>query len=266
MKRKQGFTLIELLVVISIIALLIGLLLPALNAARKSARQMQNSSQIKGIHQSMFTFAQGNRTFFPGIKSNGLLILTADAPDFDIESTPAGNFYGLSTQVRMELLVDGDYFQGKYMISPGESKTEWTTNEVETIHYSYAMLVLQRIGPNGALDPDAERNDEWRDTANSLSPVICDRNTTGDTDGDGATGTYQSVWTTEAGDWRGSVGWNDNHVAQETSGVMENTQYGGSQSFTEDNLFIQGDGTLPNNTANSDPKDDANMNYEALGA
>eukprot|EP00752_Nemacystus_decipiens_P016873 g15105.t1 len=48
-RRTPGFTLIELLVVISIIALLIAILLPALGAARISARDSQSLSNVRQI-------------------------------------------------------------------------------------------------------------------------------------------------------------------------------------------------------------------------
>jgi prepilin-type N-terminal cleavage/methylation domain-containing protein len=63
--KRRGFTLIELLVVISIIALLIGILLPAIGRARKNAQKLVDSSNQRQIVTGLTTYASTNRDRYP---------------------------------------------------------------------------------------------------------------------------------------------------------------------------------------------------------
>src|SRR5437762_6667236 len=61
----SGFTLVELLVVIAIIALLIGILLPSLGAARETARVTECNVHLRAITQAAFTYAYSNKGYLP---------------------------------------------------------------------------------------------------------------------------------------------------------------------------------------------------------
>src|SRR3972149_2343018 len=64
-KWLSGFTLIELLVVIAIIAILAGLLLPALARAREESRRKSCNSNLGQIVKACTTYQEPNGDFFP---------------------------------------------------------------------------------------------------------------------------------------------------------------------------------------------------------
>jgi prepilin-type N-terminal cleavage/methylation domain-containing protein/prepilin-type processing-associated H-X9-DG protein len=140
-RRRNAFTLVELLVVIGIIALLISILLPALNKAREQANKVKCLSNLRQIGLGFIQYANNNKGSFPFVSSRG----NTGAVDFDEDwihwRTTLANG-GLGTSSIAPYLSGSSGFLDQVFRCPSDDPLSHVAG---TYIYSYSM--------NGYLDP-----------------------------------------------------------------------------------------------------------------
>ncbi len=133
----RAFTLVELLVVISIIALLIALLMPALRRARMAAHQVVCASNLHQIHVASVAYAMDHDGYFPDKATLGNHSFR-QAPGTVLKGDPRARpeIYGLAA-----VLDRGGYMNGRSeaWVCPGQP--EWMQEYGNTYAFSIATIL-----------------------------------------------------------------------------------------------------------------------------
>ncbi len=109
--RRKGFTLIELLVVIAIIAILIGLLVPAVQKVREAAARTQCINNMKQMGVALHAFHDVNKRMPPGC--------AADIPPFGT----GGSDWGSSWKVHILPYIEQGAIYNKWVFSGASGYT-----------------------------------------------------------------------------------------------------------------------------------------------
>lgn len=211
-RRRHAFTLTDLLATTASVAILLTLTAATLADDEPTEKQLQNITQLRGLHQGLVTYGNSNKEFFPGLDNRGNIL--ENGPD----TGTSGD--GSTAEARFWIMLSEQYVTPEYVLSPMEDiwQNAWDPqpNEITPVtyqNYSYAMLDLNMNAPG--------RMAEWMINMNPKAIQVSDRNCSDLNEQEPF-----SIWNDEA--WHGAALWSDNHVTFAESQVFE-TRYGNGE-------------------------------------
>ena len=195
-QRRHGFTLIELLVVIGIIALLIGILLPALAAVREQGRRTQCATQIRSILQAHTLYMSENKSHLIWTGKIGVVDhFSPDSPNSSVYIDNGVDYIRYGRLIGLGLVQKREFFcPSSPANDPGFNPQVFGVAgslPPNAVYGTYSQRGSAQGGPMRAVDMKSMKalisDFEFRDTGGrfNLPQVICHKSglNTGYTDG-----------------------------------------------------------------------------------